>query len=216
VQAQQAGEHVRWRRQGQRDTYAAFIAAVEQVREHANQVDAQSLEAASRAMDDLAERVDAVIRALPMVMVEGPDEVVAAAEELRDTSCEIAMVLMSILDARRSRLDVTSLRKDLVEQQNWLDGLIAAFAVAVRKVLDLHPAGRHPREPPQRPGEHPRRHVAVRFRQGSSAELVCGRALGRGSPQVNASRAGEGPVVEVAAPQVQTVPNAARWFVARA
>ncbi|WND32914.1 hypothetical protein RI578_41935 (plasmid) [Streptomyces sp. BB1-1-1] len=66
---------------------------------------------------------------------------VAAAEELRDASCEIAMVLMDILEARGNGLDVSSLREDLVEQQNWLDTLISAFAVAVRKVLDLQTDG---------------------------------------------------------------------------
>ncbi|MFC9680828.1 hypothetical protein [Streptomyces sp. NPDC056948] len=139
VQAQQAGEHARWRRQGQRETYASFLTAVERVREHSHQSEARELEETSRLSDELNERVEAVMRTLSMVIVEGPDEVVAVAEELRDTSCEVASGLMTILEARRSGADLSGPRRDLAEQQNWLDELITAYAKAVRSVLDQGP-----------------------------------------------------------------------------
>ncbi|MFE3220253.1 hypothetical protein [Streptomyces antimycoticus] len=144
MQAQQAGEHARWRRQGQRETYAAFLTAVEHVRDRSYQTGAESshisVEQASRQIDQLGERVDAVIRSLSMVIVEGPEEVASAAEQLRDTSCEVANMLSRVLDARRNNADVSELSRGLTEEQNWLDELITAYAKAVRLVLDQDPS----------------------------------------------------------------------------
>ncbi|WP_432191087.1 hypothetical protein [Streptomyces sp. bgisy027] len=141
VQTQQAGEHARWRKQGQRETYAAFLTAVEQVREHSHQVGVESsrIEQVSRGIDELNEQVDTVIRTLSMVIVEGPEAVARAAEELRDTSCEVANVSMDILDRRRNGADVSQLCQDLAERQSWLDEVITAYAEAVRAVLDQPP-----------------------------------------------------------------------------
>lgn len=124
---------------GARETYASFLTAVEQVREHSHRSEARSLEETSRLTDELNERVDAVIRTLSMVMVEGPEEVAAVAEQLRDASCEVANVHMSILDARRSSIDLSRLHQELTEEQNRLDQLITAYAQAVRFVLDQAP-----------------------------------------------------------------------------
>lgn len=142
IQVQQAGEHARWRRQGQRETYAAFLTAVEQVREYSHATGAESsirLDEVSRGIDELNARVDAVIRTLSMVIVEGPEEVVTAAEGLRDTSCEVASALMRVLDARRNGADLSQPSRDLAEEQNWLDESITAYAKAVRLVLDQSP-----------------------------------------------------------------------------
>ncbi|MET7480687.1 hypothetical protein ABZT17_41040 [Streptomyces sp. NPDC005648] len=142
VQVQQAGEHARWRKQGQRETYAAFLTAVEQVRERSYQgdVDSPHVATASRASDELNERVDAVNRTLSMVIVEGPESVARTAEELRDASCEVASRAMDILAARRDGADISQLCRDLAEEQTWLDQGITAYAKAVRTVLDQPPS----------------------------------------------------------------------------
>lgn len=141
VQAQQAGEHARWRKQGQRETYAAFLTAVEQVREHSHQVGVESarIDQVSRHLDELNERVDTVNRTLSMVIVEGPEAVARTAEELRDISCEVANASMDILATRRNGAEVSQLCQDLEEQQSWLDKVITAYAKAVRTVLDQPP-----------------------------------------------------------------------------
>ncbi|WP_330457371.1 hypothetical protein OIB37_10945 [Streptomyces sp. NBC_00820] len=142
VQTQQAGEHARWRKQGQRETYAAFLTTVEQIREHSHRGDVEfaRIEQANRASDELNELVDAVNRTLSMVIVEGPESVVRTAEELQETSCEVAGRAMDILSARRNGADVSQLRQDLAEAQSWLDRGITAYAKAVRTVLDQPPS----------------------------------------------------------------------------
>ena len=142
VQAQQAGEYARWRRQGQRDTYAAFLTAVEQVSEHGHQLGVESLpiERVSRAIDELNERVDVVNRTLSMVIVEGPEAVARSAEALRGASCGVANSAMAILDRRRNGADVSHLCRELTEERSWLDEAITAYAEAVRTTLDQPPS----------------------------------------------------------------------------
>ncbi len=102
-------------------------------------MESSRIEQVSRGIDELNEQVDTVIRTLSMVIVEGPEAVARAAEELRDTSCEVANVSMDILDRRRNGADVSQLCQDLAERQSWLDEVITAYAEAVRAVLDQPP-----------------------------------------------------------------------------
>lgn len=141
VQAQQAGEHARWRQQGQRETYAHFLAAVEQVRARSQKIYVESphIEQVSHACDELNGRVEAVIHALSTVIVEGPETVVRVAEDLRDSSCEVASVCMDILDALQNDDDVSTLFQELRQRQSWLDREITDYAKAVRTVLDQPP-----------------------------------------------------------------------------
>lgn len=81
------GQHGHWRREGRREAYSAFIAAVMAFREAADSLlslmdDKHTRDDVAQALEQLQARFPAVVAASPAVVVEGPENVATLARSM--------------------------------------------------------------------------------------------------------------------------------------
>lgn len=130
-------QHAQWRRQGRRDAYSSFIAAVTAFRHQVDvylfAVEAESTEEELRSELDKVENLWPAVRAaLPVVAVEGPTAVADQAVRLENNTEQIVVLLgLHIQDGAGSRY-LGSAHNHLVDINRGLP----VFADLARQALD--------------------------------------------------------------------------------